>query len=437
MIEKAAEVGGCIARHTVAGLELDAGAESYATATPAVRDLIRDLGLESAIVTPNPVGAWVRHARGTAPLPTASLLGIPSRPFAADVRQVLGLAGSVRASVDLVLPSGVGLGSGDPAVSLGAWWRDVSAGPSSTDWSNRSPAGCTRPIPTSWTWTRCNPGCAPRSARPARWRRAVRHLRGGDERPGSAVGGLSGGLFRLVEELRRSIEALGGRIDTDTGVRSVTSDARGWRVRTSTGTRIAPEVVLALPGPAAGDLLGGAGIPAPITATSDVLLVTLVLDHAGLDPHPRGTGVLVSRHASGVTAKALTHATAKWAWLAALAGPGRHVLRLSYGRGGAALPERAKLVNMALADAAVLTGVPLDASSLVDSDVVSWTSALPRPQPGHRVATNRLREQVDEHPGLHLTGSVVAGTGLAAVVCDARAVANGILSSAGRSSRPL
>ena len=83
--------------------------------------------------------------------------------------------------------------------------------------------------------------------------------------------------------------------------------------------------------------------------------------------------------------------------------------------------------HLALADAAVLTGVPLDGSSLVDSDVVSWTSALPRPQPGHRAAMDRLRQQVDQRPGLHLTGSMVAGTGLAAVVADARIVAKRIL----------
>ncbi len=436
VIEKASAVGGCIARHTVAGIDLDAGAESYATATPAVRDLIRDLGLESAVVTPNPVGAWVRHACGTAPLPTASLLGIPSRPFAADVRQVLGLAGSLRASMDLVLPAGVGLAPGDPAVRLGVLVarrmgrtvvdrlvEPVAGGVYSTD-------------PDELDVDAVQPKLRATVRQAGSLSKAVRQLRGGGDRPGSAVGGLSGGLFGLVKALQRDIEALGGTIDTGTGVASVARDDRGWLVQDSTGTRIVPEVVLAVPGPAAADLLRGAGIQTPTTATSDVVLVTLVLDHAGLDAHPRGTGVLVSRHSTGVSAKALTHATAKWAWLAAVAGQGRHVLRLSYGRGGAVLPERAKLVDLALADAAVLTGVPLDASSLVDSDVVSWTSALPRPQPGHRDAMNRLRNQVGGRPGLHVTGSMVAGTGLAAVVGDARAVANGIL-SAGRSTSAL
>ena len=435
ILEAGPDVGGCIAPHTLAGLRLDAGAESYATGTPVVGDLIRDLGLEASVVEPNPVGAWVRHGRGSARLPSASLLGIPSHPLAADVRAVLGPLGAARAALDLVLPAGVGA---DRDGSLGALVgrrmgrravdrlvEPVAGGVYSAD-----PAELDVDV------------VAPRLRQALRdngsLAKAVRTLRGGGARPGSAVAGLSGGLFTLVEALRAAIVGLGGTISTGTSVRSLRQSDGTWDLATSDGARTGRTVVLAVPGPPAVALLAGVDITAPAdsAASSDVLLVSLVLDSAALDGHPCGTGVLVSSHARGVSAKALTHATAKWAWLAEQAGLGRHVLRLSYGRGDEAPPASAGSTTLALADASTLTGVHLSESALVDSDVVRWTSALTRPQPGHRAAMDALRGQVAERPGLALTGSMVAGTGLAAVVADARQVAARLV-SAGRPAAGL
>ncbi len=451
VIESRPTLGGCIARHRVGGLDLDAGAESYATATSAVADLIVDLGLQSRIVSPNPLGAWVRHRTGTAPLPKAALLGIPSRPLAADVRRVLGLPGAARAGLDLLLPARIGSGDGS-AGSLGALVgtrmgrrvvdrlvEPVAGGVYSTD-------------PDELDVDTVAPRLRAVLQETGSLAGAVTRLRGGGARPGSAVGGLAGGLFTLVESLERAIVSYGGTVSTGVRVTAigradVQQDGDLWLVHTSEDIRPATHVVLAVPGPDAVGLLGTAHIQVPETATSDVHLVTLVVDHDGLNSHPRGTGVLVSRHATGVTAKALTHATAKWAWLAEQAGPSRHVLRLSYGRGddipsqgaeldGAELDgtelDCGELADLALADASVLTGVRLTRSSLIDSDVIRWTSALPRPQPGHRAAMQDLRTQAGTRSGLHVTGSMIAGTGLAAVVADARSVATAI--SAGRAA---
>ena len=50
--EAAAAFGGCVGVHEVAGLALDAGAESFATRSTAVADLLGELGLGDDIVTP-------------------------------------------------------------------------------------------------------------------------------------------------------------------------------------------------------------------------------------------------------------------------------------------------------------------------------------------------------------------------------------------------
>ncbi len=213
-------------------------------------------------------------------------------------------------------------------------------------------------------------------------------------------------------------------------------------------------MALAVPGPTAARLLGALvpQVRALADAGPDVVLATLVLDAPALDAAPRGTGVLVAEGAPGVGAKALTHGTAKWAWLAEAAGPGRHVVRLSYGRGSAP-PQIAnmrsdrehrkfairrhvrdlrggvrdlgdeELAAQALADTAILLGVRLVPEQVVGFARTRWSGAVPSARPGRRDDVARLRAALEAHPGLFATGAWLAGTGLAAVVADARALA--------------
>jgi oxygen-dependent protoporphyrinogen oxidase len=164
-------------------------------------------------------------------------------------------------------------------------------------------------------------------------------------------------------------------------------------------------------------------------AATSVELVTLVLDDARLDAAPRGTGMLVAADvpASTVTAKAITHATAKWAWLAEAAGPGRHVLRLSYGRAGGegavTSLDDARLRELAVRDAGRLLNIPLDASTVAGFARTRWTNALPFAAIGQRDRIRALRERVSAFEGLDIAGTWLAGTGLASVVPDARSAA--------------
>ncbi len=434
LVEASDRVGGALARHTVAGLEMDAGAESFATSSPAVTELLELLGLAPDIVRPNPVGAWVRHEGGTAPLPAGALLGIPVRPMAADSRRVLGLAGAARAAADRLLPRSLGNGSASLGTLVTARMgrrvvrrlvEPVAGGVYSTD-PDRLDLDTVAPT------LRAALGTAGSLSG------AVRAIRGGGQRPGSAVAGLTGGMFTLVDALAEAIIAAGGEIRTGSPVRALERTGSSWLLRLDGESSAAGQLVLALPGAPMMKLLRGPYLLQTIGSdafspssgnpeTNEVLLATLVVDQPELDLHPRGTGVLVAARATGVTAKALTHATAKWAWMAERAGPARHVLRLSYGRAGAPMPEPADLIRVAMLDAAELTGVALTAGALVGSAVVPWTSTLPRLAPGHRAAMEKLRTAAKTRTGLHLTGSFLAGTGLAAVVADARRTAAAVL----------
>ncbi len=422
VLEAANTGGGVVSAHQVAGLTLDAGAESFATARPAVADLIAELGLADRVVGPNPTGAWVRHRAGTAPLPASGFLGIPGHPWAADVRRVIGLPGAVRCGLDRVLPTGAGLATG---TSLGMVVRSRMGRRVLDRLVEPVAGGVYAADPDTLEVATVAPGLSAAMVTTGSLAGAARSLRGGGERPGSAVATLKGGLHTLIDPLLAAIGAAGGVVCTGKHVARLSRGTAGWLIEIIDGTTLLADlVVIALPAAAAAQLMESAGptasttvLHAPITA---VLVCTLVIDDHRLDPAPRGTGVLVSAHASGVRAKALTHATAKWRWLAELAGPGRHVLRLSYGRDdGTDLPAESEVSAVALADAAELLGVALRPADVVDRAVVRWPSALPAPRPGHAEAVKALRTDLD---GGHLAivGAVVAGSGLAAVVGDAR-----------------
>ena len=183
-------------------------------------------------------------------------------------------------------------------------------------------------------------------------------------------------------------------------------------------------------GPAAIELLAGAlpelagrrPEPGP-----DVSLVTLVVDLPQLDARPRGTGVLVAPQSPGIQAKALTHATAKWEWLADQAGPGTHVVRLSYGRGDARHGARGRgrspaptteLFEAALKDASALLSVPVTAGDVVDWDVVRWGGALPFASLGHKRRVAEVRSICAADGTLAVVGGWLSGNGLAAIVAD-------------------
>src|SRR5690606_3620494 len=120
-----------------------------------------------------------------------------------------------------------------------------------------------------------------------------------------------------------------------------------------------------------------------------------------LSSAPRGSGILVAAGAPGVSARALTHQSAKWAWLAERT-EGRHVLRVSYAE------EPADAVDTARHDAAALLGVQLEADQIIDSAIVHWS---------------RASVAASTPDGVHRVGETAAGGGLASVVAQARAVA--------------
>ncbi|MEO6827370.1 MAG: FAD-dependent oxidoreductase, partial [Microbacteriaceae bacterium] len=522
VLEATDAFGGQVAAREVAGIRLDTGAESYAIRGGHVATLLAELGLESAIVSPNPAGAWVALPDVTVPLPKTGLLGIPGSPLATDVIAAIGWRGALRAYLDRLMPV-LKIGQEE---NFGALVRRRMG--------NRVVERLVAPIttgvysahPDQLEVAAIAPGLNPALTRQGSLSGAVTELRAA-AKAGSGVAGVSGGMSRLVDALHDDLIARGAQLRTGAPVahlwkssapdavpagdgRVATADdavpehsphgADDWRVQLADGTTIdADAVVIATGATTALGLLAGipdrrsnesdtprippastepadpaepaepaepaglaelsglpglpglaelAGLDWP--APTSVEIVTLVVDAPQLDSAPRGTGVLVApvtrataapgaaasgtaapgaatsgAAASGaaapgsglsraVSAKALTHASAKWPWVAELAGPGRHVLRLSYGSAAQADStgglDDAAMTTLALRDASILLGLvaqktPLAASAVVGVARTRWMNAVPFATLGQRARLRRVREAVEKVDGLELVGA--------------------------------
>ncbi|WP_457962974.1 protoporphyrinogen oxidase [Arthrobacter sp. D1-29] len=453
VLEAGGTWGGCVGSHVVAGLTLDSGAESFATRSTAVADLAGELGLAGKIVAPRPGGAWVQLPDGPRELPKTGVLGIPANPWDPEVRRSLGFLGSLRASLDKVLPAAVGSSAAVTSVSslvrLRMGRRVLerlvapvvggvhSADPGLLDVDMVAPglrAGLRAHGSLAAAVTAQRGGARPQGAvSPAA---ADPPASAPPAKAGSAVAGLEGGMHTLIAALVSDLTDRGVNLLTASRARSVTRTDAGWRVAAGEKEYDAGLLVVALDGPAAVGLLEQS-VPelagkSPESGP-DVKLVTLVVDRPELDSRPRGTGVLVAPQTPGIEAKALTHATAKWDWLAAAAGPGTHVLRLSYGRidgspsGGAGPTSDSELLAASLRDASALLDVPLEREDVIGWDVVRWQGALPFAAVGHKARVAEIRSLCAREGGLSVVGGWVAGNGLAAVVADTRQQVRGIL----------
>ncbi|GAA1780651.1 protoporphyrinogen oxidase [Agromyces lapidis] len=451
IVERRDELGGCVGRIELDGLTLDSGAESFATRGDGVAELLTALRLDDEVVDPNRAGAWLVWGDGSgldaAPLPKTGVLGIPANPLGDDVRRIIGWSGATRAYADRLKPI-LRIGR---AHSLGELVRSrmgqavldrlvapISSGVYSAD-------------PELLDLDLVAPGLNEAMTRTGSLSGGVGQLVE-QRKAGGAVRGLRGGMHTLVDALARELERFGVTVLTGVEVTGLERDAAGWTVRgdrmiaaaDAAATAVAadadarpervelgaPDVVIAAAAHTSLGLLEAA--VEGWEATTDwpqgasIELVTLVLDAPALDAAPRGTGVLVAADAPGVAAKALTHSTAKWSWLAEAAG-GRHVVRLSYGRAGQANPLDGRgdeeVAALALADASALLGVPLEAGMLRAAGRTVWRDAVSHAALGQLDRVRSLEETIAAEPGIEVTGSWVSGTGLASVVPHAKAAA--------------
>jgi hypothetical protein len=162
LLEAAPRIGGAVGCADLAGIELNTGAEAYATRGGTVRALVDELGLSDQAVTPRQgLGSRLVSDAGSLPSPAGALLGMPGHPLAADGPH---RAGPARVAA--------GMGRTSPATGTrarrGREHRRVRPCPdgriaSPSVWSRRSSAECTPRIRPRSSSPPSSPGWRTRS----------------------------------------------------------------------------------------------------------------------------------------------------------------------------------------------------------------------------------------------------------------------------------
>ncbi|WP_454169500.1 protoporphyrinogen/coproporphyrinogen oxidase [Microbacterium paulum] len=435
-------VGGLLRRGRVGGIDLDLGAESFATRTDAVPALVADAGLGLELVSPRPGGAHLAVAAPAAapggaahivraPLPRRTVLGIPADPLAADVVALIGADAAARAAAERDLPP-LDLDAVEPSLF------DLVADRSGRVVAERLVDTLCRSV-----YSRPATDVTLSELHPVLWAAARAEgslIAGADTiatgaRAGAAVGGIAGGMWRLPVALAEAAQAHGADIRTGVTVHGIgrgvadAGDAAITVLQTSAAVITARAVVIATGPAVAARLLGvDTGATANTEATDDtgataparVHVIAAAIDHTGLDAFPVGSGVIVDP-ALPTRAKALTHVTAKWAWAQAAAPAGRHLVRLSARDADAAgLETPADIAR----EVSQLTGLDIAPADVVDIVRQEWTDAVASARTAALLAAAD-RSPVD--PAVRLAGASVAGTGLASVVPHARALAAALI----------
>jgi len=404
VVEASSVWGGMVTSVALGDYRVDSGAEAFSVVGDSIMDLVADLGLADHVAFPEDRAPRIMTAGGSFRIPHG-VMGIPS-----SVDSLRGVPGINQGVMDRI--------SQLDGAPLAPGWESLSV--ADLVISRLGPEVLETVVePLCWGVHSCSAReIEARAIFPEVLRSleetgsllaAVAAVRGGDPRPGSAVATLRGGLFQLVDALVKDLIAQDVVMRSDTPVVGLTQHSSGWQVHTSAGPMegrrvsicvgVAQTQALLQEHP---EIVGDLGT----ISTVDQALSVVLVKAPELNDFPLGPGALVSETV-GTHAKAVTHLNAKWAWWQHRLPADHHVLRFSFGRGGA-LPSGShdRLVDEALE---VLLGVH-NPTKVASRDVV-WRAGSVRPSLGHSARVQRLTTAAGEK-GLALHGSHMSGNGL-------------------------
>ncbi len=431
VLEGSSRLGGKLALTEVAGVTVDAGAESLLARRPEALELVHAVGLGDDVVHPAVSGASVWSRGRLRPLPGGQVMGIPGDLRSLAASEVVSLSGLARIPLDHVLARTAVRGD----VSVGSY---VSArlGREVVD---RLVEPLLGGVYAGHADELSLDATIPQLSGAVRVERSL--LRAVEEvladtprSPARPVfAGIRGGVGRLPDAVAAACRAAGATVRPDAMVRELRRWPGGWRLVLGPARQpeemLASAVVVAVPASAASRLLGGVAPEAAVELGAieyaSVGLVTVAVPAEEVTGRLSGTGFL-SPPTEGHTAKAATWSSAKWAWLAESAGD-LAVLRASVGRHREVVDlqrDDDELVDLAVADLSEALRTQLHP---VGSRVTRWGGALPQYAVGHLDRVARVRRAVAEHPGLAVCGAAYGGVGVPACIASARAAADRVL----------
>lgn len=437
VLEGADRVGGKVRAGTVAGCQVDVGAEAVLARRPEAVALLERVGLGEAVVHPTGAPAQVWSRGRLHRLPPRTLMGVPADPESLrglltdeEVARASAEVTAVLHAPDVPVAQLVGDRLGTAVVErlveplLGGVYaghaRLLSAraalpqllAVAQEGGSLLAAVDAMLPSPVDGT-----------------------QARGGTP----VFAGVRGGLHRLPSALADDLVARGATVRTGALAREL-HRLPGGGFEVVTGPRPGPtayradRVVLAVPAAPAARLLAGVApgasrLLAGIESAS-MAVVTLALPTAALGDLT-GSGFLVPP-VEGRTVKASTFSAAKWDWVRE-AGRGRApdggdvtLVRASVGRhreeSTLQVPD-GELVRVCLGELGEALGRAVPAP--VDAHVQRWGGGLPQYAVGHLDRVAAVRDALAGVDGLTACGAAYDGVGIPACIASAhRAVAD-------------
>jgi oxygen-dependent protoporphyrinogen oxidase len=427
VLEAADSFGGILRTSDFAGRPLDEAADSLLARVPWGIQLCQELGLGGQLVAPSARNAYVWHDGALRPFPEGHVLGVPTDLDAAVRAGVLSEGERARAEQDL-------RGEAPPLEgdrSIGSVIRerlgDAVADRLVDPLVGGINAGSIDELSID--------AVTAQLAEPARTDRSlIRALRAVREAhppaPNAPVfQAHPRGMGHVVRVL--ALKLLTAGVELRTGVRVAglePAPAGGWLVHAQDEVIPADQVILAVPGPRAADLLLAHLPPDDVgwlgtLEHASVAFAALALPDDALSRPLDGSGYLIPRSA-GTTVTAVSWSSSKWAHLAGVGDgeDGTQLVRASVGRAGdgdAVLQlDDADLLRSVLDDLGATMGL---VGGPADVRISRWPSSLPQYAPGHldRVAALEAAVRRDT-PGVHLAGAAYRGLGVPACIRQGR-----------------
>ena len=424
VLEGSPQVGGKLRLATVAGQQVDVGAESMLARRPEGLDLLADLDVEPVHPAAVSASLWTRGV--LQPMPRGTMLGVPGEPSAvasvltADELQRLRDERPVSAAPDVSIGELVESAMGPAVVDrlVEPLLGGVYAGH-----ARRLSAAVTAPALLA-------------AARQGRLLSEAARAAAARATPGEPVfAGLRGGLGSMPKHVVRLLLDRGATVRTGATVRAVTRTPTGWQL--TVGETRAPEtvdadgLVVAMPARATARLLAPHAPDASAALAeidyASMAIVTYAFRSAETQVFAGSSGFLVPP-VDGRGIKASTFSSTKWPWLAEAA-PALTFARVSIGRQGeeASLQRSdAELAAVGIQDLRTALGgdvVPRP----VAAHVQRWGGALPQYAVGHVDRISAVRDALEELPGLEVAGAAYDGVGIPACIGTGRRAAERVL----------
>lgn len=408
LFEAEPSLGGAIRTTTFAGHHIDMGAEAVHVLAPGMKELISELGLSDELVSSNPGSSWLWTRRGLRRLPAGVGPSGPRRLRPVLGSGVMSMRGLVRAGFEPLIPRRVLVGDIGVGEYVGQRFGRQVVERFVDPILGSLHAGNVHKLSLR--------AITPELAAVADSRASVMMSRRG-QKSGAPLSFATwpGGLSTLVNRIVVDTDV---EVRRSTSVESVRKLSNGrYQVAEINGSVIEVDaVVLAVPAKVAAKLIRSFSQNAADTlgriryASVATVLVAYPLDSVKEVRALKATGLLVPS-GNGRLLKAATFLTTKWSHLA---NQNFFLMRLSSGRADEREIEK-------LEDSALVARLHRD---LVDATDISaepaeyfvqrWPDAIPQLEIGHLELVAKVREELENYPGILLAGASYDGLGIAA-----------------------